>query len=78
MAIYRSQNMELAEISDLPHQLMGSWHFVLFGSEAVAYYSQDSKQSSPSACIKRSSIAECQMFMGFANLKQNFLISNVH
>lgn len=60
--------MELAEIGDLPHQLMGSWHSVLFDSEAVAYCFWDSKQSSPSACIKRSAIAEGQIFMGFADL----------
>lgn len=69
--------MELAEIGDLPHQLMRSWHSVLFDGEAVTYCSWDSKQSSPPAFIKRSAIAECQIFMGFADLEQNSLVSNV-
>lgn len=31
--------MKLAEIDDVPYELMGSWHLMLFGSEAVAYCS---------------------------------------
>lgn len=44
--------MKLAEIGDVPYGLMGSWHSMLFGSEAVAYCSWDSNQSSPSTVLR--------------------------